>query len=384
MIAGASTTAATPTAERDARYARIRTVMAEHELDGLLAYVPGWRREDARYLADAALRGSFALIHLPLDGAPIAFTVAADRAAVAAAGWVTDLRTLDLSTPGVLSGVAPGGHGAGTATIGVSQLELMPVTVRSWLESGLRGARLASATRLLSAVRLVKSPMELERLRRCGEMTDAGWDAFISAMRPGRSEYEIVAEVEARMKTMGATDNFMLIASGGDQVRGMAPASARRLTTGDMVRTELTPQVDGYWTQICRSAVLGPASDGQKASHELFAAALDAGLSVLRAGVTAHDVAMAENDVFRARGYGEYCTAKHTRVRGHGLGTHFDEVPLVEGEETVLQNGTVVIVHPNTYTPLAGYHVLGDPVVVTTTGWQPLLSTTRMLFEVAE
>jgi Xaa-Pro dipeptidase len=374
--------AVAPIAERDARYARLREAFASHELDGLLVYVPGWRREDARYLADAQLRGSFALIHLPLDGEPTAFTLPVDRVAVAAAGWVTDVRALDLSASGTLS-AAVRGAGLGPSTIGVAQLELMPVAVRAWLQTELADTRLISATRLLSAVRLVKSELELQRMRRCGELTDAGWEAFVAAMRPGRSEYEIVAEVEARMKAMGATDNFMLIASGGDEVRGMTPPSARRLGVGDMVRTELTPQVDGYWTQICRSAVLGAASDGQRASHELFAAALDAGLSALRGGVTAHDVAMAENDVFRAAGYGEYCTAKHTRVRGHGLGAHFDEVPLVEGEETVLETGAVVIVHPNTYTPLAGYHVLGDPVIVTPTGWEPLLSTTRELFEVA-
>jgi Xaa-Pro dipeptidase len=40
-----------------------------------------------------------------------------------------------------------------------------------------------------------------------------------------------------------------------------------------------------------------------------------------------------------------------------------------------------VIVHPNTFTPLAGYHVLGDPVVVTDDGWEPLSQTPRVLFE---
>jgi len=162
----------------------------------------------------------------------------------------------------------------------------------------------------------------------------------------------------------------------------MTPPSERRLAPGDMVRTELTPQCNGYWTQICRSAVLGRANAGQRASFELFNEALEAGLGALRAGVTAHDVAMAENDVFRARGMGEYCSAQWTRVRGHGHGAHLDEVPIIEGEETVLERNSVVIVHPNTFTPLAGYHVLGDPVVVTDEGWDPLLTTPRVLFEV--
>ena len=42
----------------------------------------------------------------------------------------------------------------------------------------------------------------------------------------------------------------------------------------------------------------------------------------------------------------------------------------------------VLIVHPNTYTPIAGYHVLGDPVIVTGDGYEPLLGTERALAEV--
>lgn len=95
-------------------------------------------------------------------------------------------------------------------------------------------------------------------------------------------------------------------------------------------------------------------------------------------------MARAENDVFRRHGYGEYCTSRYTRVRGHGHGLHPDETPsIVEGDRTVLEEGSVVIVHPNTYTPLAGYHVLGDPVVVTAGGFEPLLATERKLFQVA-
>jgi Xaa-Pro aminopeptidase len=130
---------------------------------------------------------------------------------------------------------------------------------------------------------------------------------------------------------------------------------------------------------------LGEPDDGQRRSSELFEEALDAGLRAVRAGVTADEVARAENDVFRRYGYGEYCTSRYTRVRGHGHGLHPDEAPpIVEGEETVLPANAVVIVHPNTYTPLAGYQVLGDPVVVTETGCEPLLRTERRLFRAHE
>lgn len=368
-------------AERDWRWSRVRSRMADAGIDGLLAYAPGWRREDLRYLADVQLRGSFAFLYLPLEGDATAFVLPADQDAFEEAGWVTDVR--DLGTLGLRSIIEHLRGPRQPQTLAISHAELIPFGFRDAVAAGLGSAtRLTGATKLMSAARMVKSEDELARMRHCGRITDAAWEGLLAALRVGVSEYELVASTEAALKQMGATDNFMLIASGGDEVRGMTPPSERRLAPGDMVRTELTPQCNGYWTQICRSAVLGRANEGQRASFELFNDALTAGLSVLRAGVTANDVATAENDVFRAHGMGEYCSAQWTRVRGHGHGAHLDEVPIVEGEETVLERNAVVIVHPNTFTPLAGYHVLGDPVVVTDTGWEPLLSTPRVLFEV--
>jgi Xaa-Pro aminopeptidase len=242
-------------------------------------------------------------------------------------------------------------------------------------------AEIVGATPLLDTARLVKSDWELARMRRSAAVCAAGWEAFVEVLEPGLPEYRIVAEVEARIKHLGAEDNFMLIASGRDEVRGMTPPGDRRLEIGDMVRTELTPKMDGYWLQICRSAVVGRADEGQRASFALFDEAVAAGIACVRPGITAHEVAVAQNDVFRRHGYGQYCTSEYTRVRGHGHGLHLDETPIIEGNHTVLGENAVFIIHPNTYTPLAGYHVLGDPVRVTADGCEVLITTERVLFE---
>ncbi|MGH3212158.1 MAG: M24 family metallopeptidase [Trebonia sp.] len=366
-----------------ARLARVREAMKRADLDGLLAFAPGWRRENVRYLTGALFRGAFAFAYLPADGPVTAFLGnAADEQAVRQSGWVDDVRTVDLpDTREIAAVIAAATPGAGR--IGVTQLELMPRAVLGPLREALPGSELVNATRMMDLVRLVKSDWELEQMRRAGVVCSAGWDAFVAAVKPGVREYEIVAEVEAQIKSMGAQDNFMLMASGRDEVRGMTPPGNRQLQVGDMVRTELTPSLDGYYAQICRSVVLGPPSEGQLRSFDLFNEAVEAGLAAVRAGVTGGDIARAENDVFRSHGYGEYTSSKYTRVRGHGHGLHPDETPaLLEDDETVLEENAVIIVHPNTYTPLCGYHVLGDPVVVKSGGYEPLLTTERILFSV--
>ena len=74
----------------------------------------------------------------------------------------------------------------------------------------------------------------------------------------------------------------------------MAPPSGKRLKRGDMVTTELTPCVDGYYAQICRTLVVGEANADQKAAHTLWREAMEAGIATVRPGITAADIAAAE------------------------------------------------------------------------------------------
>jgi Xaa-Pro aminopeptidase len=357
---------------------RVRAEMDVDGLDAILAFGPGWRRENVRYFTDTLLSGTAAFALFPATGEPSAYsTRRADLPAIAARGWITDTHLLDVHDPAALierlRDLKP-------ARLGVAHYELLPVLLTRALREALPSTEIVSATALLDRVRLVKSEWELTRMRRSAQVCAAGWQAFVDVLEPGLPEYRIVAEVEAVIKGLGAEDNFMLIASGKDEVRGMTAPTPRNLEAGDMVRTELTPQMNGYWLQICRSAVVGPPNDGQRRSFDLFNEAVEAGVAAVRPGVTAHDVAKAQNDVFRKVGFGEYCTSAYTRVRGHGHGLHLDETPIIEGNETVLPENAVFIIHPNTYTPLAGYHVLGDPVRVTATGCEVLISTERKLF----
>ena len=163
----------------------------------------------------------------------------------------------------------------------------------------------------------------------------------------------------------------------------MAPPSERRIAAGDLVTTELTPSVGGYFAQICRTLVVGKATPAQKRAFAVYLEALEAGVAAVRPGATAADVARAENDVFRKYGLGDYVTSKYTRVRGHGMGLFPDAKPhILEDVDTPLEPGMALIVHPNTYHPEVGYMVLGDAVVVTERGADVLCRTPRELFEV--
>src|SRR5207244_11882431 len=63
---------------------------------------------------------------------------------------------------------------------------------------------------------------------------------------------------------------------------GMHPPTERRLAPGDLVTTELTPCVDGYYAQICRTLVLGEPSKTQERAFAVYDEALEAGIAAVR------------------------------------------------------------------------------------------------------
>ncbi len=252
---------------------------------------------------------------------------------------------------------------------------------REFMEARFAGDATVSATKQIEAIRRFKTPEEIEIVKQAARLADAGYKHFVDTAEVGMAEFELVAEVESFLKTRGAQDNFMLIGSGGTEVFGMRPPTERRFQAGDNITTELTPQVNGYYAQICRTLVLGEPSPEQQRSFAIFREAQAAAQNFIKPGVNIKDVARVQNDVFRREGYGEYTGAKYTRVRGHNLGLYPDENPWVlEDVDCLVDKGMVLIAHPNTYLPLSGYMVFGDTLVVTEDGCIGLNQTEKKLF----
>lgn len=266
------------------------------------------------------------------------------------------------------------------ARLGASRIGLAPGQGAPLkLAASVLGAGMDAATAMLDALMVRKSAAEADAVARAVRLADEGYEVFRQAARAGRREFEVVGELEAWFRSKGCPENFMIMGSGGTEVRTMRPPGDRLLQPGDMVTTELTPCVEGYYAQICRTLVIGEPTPEQLQAYAIFEEALEAGIAAVRPGATHADVARAQNDVFRRFGLGEYVTSKYTRVRGHGMGLYVDGPHVLEDVNLVLEPDMTLVVHPNTYHPVAGYIVLGDTVRVTVNGCEVLTRTPRAL-----
>jgi Xaa-Pro dipeptidase len=359
-----------------ARRQRLAQSMTEEGVDLLLVYGNAWQGDYLRYASDYGILEGEGMALVRRDGTTTLFLdsrLEAERA---------EVETQDIEVcyaPNMLAEVERVLDQPTNRQLGAAPKRLIPYRLARRSKELNIGDRTAMMDRLL----MQKLDCELAAIRAAGHFADEGYQIFRNAARAGRADYELVAEVEAFFRSRGVDDNFMIMGVGGKEVRAMAPPTGRKLQRGDLVTTELTPCVDGYYIQICRTLVVGEPSAEQRAAFAVYRDALEAGVAAVRPGVTAADIARAENEIFRSHGLGEYITDAYTRVRGHGLGLFVDTKPhILENVDTRIEAGMTMIVHPNTYHPAVGYMVLGDALIVTAKGADVLIQTPRELFAV--
>ena len=358
---------------RAQRGQRLREAMAQAGLDLLLVAGDAWRSDYLRYAIDVTPMEGLAIALLSREG-PTRVVVASALEAQRIAAEQPALQVHCAADP--LAQAQGWIDGATGQRIGLAPVHVLPLR----LARHAAPEQLAAVTRLLDGLMVRKSREEAQVVARAAALADEAYAVFRAAARPGRRQFEVVADTEAWFRAHGCPENFMILGSGQQDVRSMTPPGERVLQVGDLVTTELTPCVDGYYAQICRTLVLGQPSTTQLRAHAVYEEALEAGVAAVKPGATHAEVAKAVNDVFRAQGLGEYVTNRYTRVRGHGLGLYVDGPHVLEDVPLVLEPDMTLIVHPNTYHPDAGYIVLGDAVRVTATGCELLTRTPRTLF----
>ncbi len=232
---------------------------------------------------------------------------------------------------------------------------------------------------LLYAASGRKTVQEIERARRATAIAEQGMERLLELAGPGMPECQLAVELICEMKALGAEDNFLML-NASPHNPAVMPSSSRRLEPGDILLTELSPSYEGQFTQICRTASIGPPSTELQCKYDLVVRAMWAGIEAVRPGVPISHVCAAIDRVLQAEGYAEYCRPPHIRRRGHGLGSgSVQPGDVALDNKTILEEDMIFIVHPNQYLPETGYLLCGEPVRVTRTGVETLSARTAVL-----
>jgi len=174
---------------------------------------------------------------------------------------------------------------------------------------------------------LLKSPEEIERMRRSSAIVAEILAAVASRVRPGVTTGELDALAEELTRKKGAKPAFKGYVVGGrtfpasicisvnDEVVHGIPSRDRVLRDGDLVGLDFGVCCDGYFGDAARTVSVGRTSPEAQRLMDVTAASLAAGIEAIRSGAHIADISGAIQDVAEGAGF--------SLVRefvGHGIG----------------------------------------------------------------
>ena len=310
-----------PSDELDRRLAATRARMEDAGLDGIVIGVP----ENIYYLTGLDHWGFFAchLLIVPLEGRPVltcrameGITVANQVANADFAGHADDEDIADYAAR-ILSefGIADG-------RLGIEKRSLfITPRVAENLYAATERADWRDASGLVDALRLVKSPLEMEFTRKAARAADAGTLAAIEAIRAGALDYEVAAECHRAMILAGSEYPGF-----GPFIRPTTRLGEEHTTwrgdrfdNGDAVFLEIAASYRKYQAPMGRLVYVGEAPKGADASAELAIRGMRAICDALKPGAKAGEVYAAWHEVAASAGLADY----HRHHCGYLVGIGF-------------------------------------------------------------
>ncbi len=207
---------------------------------------------------------------------------------------------------------------------------------------------LVEASDLVSLIRCVKSPAELDYVRRAGELGDEALDAAIAKTCAGADEGDILAAQQAAVFAGGGDypGNEFIIGSGRDALLCRYKSGRRVLDVRDQLTLEFAGVYRHYHAAMMRTVIIGEPQPQHLAMNDACQAALAAVEEKMRPGHCAGDVFDAHAKAMDAHGMKDH----RLNACGYALGAKFtpswmDFPMFFHGNETELAENMVFFAH---------------------------------------
>jgi Xaa-Pro aminopeptidase len=240
------------------------------------------------------------------------------------------------------------------------------------------GVELVGASGVVETLREVKERHEIETMRAAAAIADQAYAELAETGIAGRTEKQIAADLEVRMRQLGADDRSFpaIVASGA---HGALPHAVPRdvpVERDTLMIVDMGCVVGGYCSDCTRTFATGELGPDESAVYELVSRAQLAGLAAVRAGAGCRAVDTVTREIIGDAGHGEH----YGHGLGHGVGLEVHEGPrLAQSAEGELRAGNTVSVEPGVYLPGRFGVRIEDLVAVTDDGCEILTGFTKDL-----
>ncbi len=239
------------------------------------------------------------------------------------------------------------------------------------------GLKISKASSLVAKLRQVKSPGELELIRKAIKMTGEGLEKAMADCKPGIWEYQIQADIEFVMTDQGAAcPSFpSIVGAGKNSLSPHYMSNHCQALDGEVMVMDVGAEYCGYAADITRTIpVSGKFTKAQRSVYSTVLNVQEALINMVRPGITMSEIDRKAVEFIAEAGYKKY------NIHGvtHPVGLDVHDVYV---SDTLLP-GMVITIEPGLYIPEAdtllppAFRMTGvrieDDVLVTPTGHEVL------------
>jgi Xaa-Pro aminopeptidase len=235
---------------------------------------------------------------------------------------------------------------------------------------------LKDAPDVVGELRAVKDAGEIGLIRRCVAIAEEALSGLVAEGAGawlGRSERQIAAELESRMRALGADRQAfpgtgLIVGTGPNSASAHHQCSDRRIAAGDTVLVDWGAELHSYRSDMTRTFFIGSIPEFAQQAYPVVEQALQRAVAALGPGALTGEIDRLARETVTSAGYPEFYYGV-----GHGFGLDIHESPWLRmnGADSLKEN-MFTTVEPGIYLPGIGGIRIENDYLITATGHECL------------
>ena len=316
------------------RIENIRKLMKKESVDVFLVYGDEYRRENLRYVSNYWPIFDRGMLVIGLEGEPILLVAPEGESVAREMSIWKDIRLVPEVEPAYIPDKIDYGLANYTSLanvlfglsgnkkpkrIKICGIDAMPVVTYEAIRAVADSAKIGNGDDDIYRMRLIKSPAEVELLKRAWEICDIGYKAVLDAEIVSLTEIQAAAIGEKAARDAGAEHIVFSIFASGERTNTVVGRPTEKvIREGELIMAALAVQYQGYiatneWPFVAG----GNPTEEQKKFISHIVMAEDIGVRNLRPGVVAGEVVRKIKDYFHENGLEQYDI--YPPIHGNGL-----------------------------------------------------------------
>lgn len=201
----------------------------------------------------------------------------------------------------------------------------------------------------VDSVRAVKTPEEIEIMKKASEINDAVMEKTANYIRAGMTERQVADFIESEYLAAGADGpSFDTIVCFGENAADQhhEPDSSRKLKAGDCILIDMGCLWNGYCSDMTRTFYCQSADLEQTRIHDIVHEAVLRAEAAIRPGVRFCDIDSQARNYIDEMGYSEYWKIRLGHFIGQDVHEYGDVSP---ANKTTAEPGMIFSIEPGIY-----------------------------------